>query len=135
MVETQDVPKNIRSVWPQMVLAVGFVIWAQDYGCIPRLMPTLIGSATALLCGLDILSRFDNRLGRMLQLVLGADFWNRKMGHDPFLRDEVIQVCWMIFAIISMLFIGILSTVPLFVIGYMHVFGDRPVGGCRSCRG
>jgi hypothetical protein len=123
------VPAKIRSIWPPLLLlalSLGYVVWAQDYGAVPSLMPTLVGAATAILSVLDLLSRFDNALGRALQVTLGADFHRREMSHDPAFRDEVIQIGWMVGCIVALLMIGILPTVPLFIIAYMRFSGGQP---------
>ncbi|MCG6901255.1 MAG: tripartite tricarboxylate transporter TctB family protein [Rhodobacter sp.] len=128
MTQNETVPRKIRSIWPPLVLmlaAIGMVIWAQDYGRGSRLMPTVVGSLTAVLCVLDLLSRLDNGLGAALRLALGADFRNREMSHDPALRAELGMIGWMVGFIVVMLGIGILPTVPLFIAAYMRLQGKR----------
>lgn len=128
MTEIPDVPRKIRSVWPPLVLmlaAIGIVLWARDYGAGPRLMPTIVGALTAALCGLDILSRLETRLGAALRTALGADFRNREMSHDPPLREELILIGWMVGFILLMLGVGILPTVPLFIAAYMRLQGRQ----------
>jgi hypothetical protein len=126
---SDPVPAKIKSVWPPLLLllmSLGYAYWAQDYGDIPRLMPTLVGLATAGLAVLDLLSRFDTRLGRALQLTLGADFERREMSHDPSLASEARQLGWMVGCIVALLMIGILPTVPLFILAYMRFSGGQP---------
>ncbi len=125
----QQVPAKVRSIWPPlllMALALGYAWWAQDYGRGPRLMPTLVGLATATLALLDLLSRGDNRLGAALRLSLGADFSSPEMGHDPAFRRELAMVAAMIGCVLAMLTIGILPAVPLFIALYMRFWGGRP---------
>ncbi len=122
-------PRHVRSVWPPILLFLassGFVIWAQRYGEVPRFAPTVMGTATALLCLLDLASRFDTRLGRAIRAGLGADFRNLEMSHNPRPRDEAVQVLWMAGCVAAILLIGILPTVPLFIVAYMRLFGRRP---------
>lgn len=124
----QTVPAKIRSVWPPLILiavGLGYAVWAQEYGDIPSLMPTLTGVATALLALLDLVSRFDTRVGAALRLTLGADFRNREMTHDPPLGREAQMVGWMILCVLLMLFVGILPAVPVFIAGYMLVWGGQ----------
>jgi hypothetical protein len=125
---TNPVPAKIRSIWPPLILltlSLGYALWAQDYSAVPSLMPTLVGLATSALAVLDLLSRFDTRVGRALQLTMGADFERREMSHDPELRDEIKQVGWTIGCILGMLLIGILPTVPLYIFAYMYVSGRQ----------
>ena len=122
-------PPKIRSVWPPLLIlavSLGYVVWAQDYGRVARLMPVLVGVATAVLAVLDLLSRFDGRLGAALRLTLGADFNNREMPHDPRLGREVALFGWMLGCLVAIWLIGILPTVPLFIAGYMRLWGQRP---------
>ncbi len=129
MAKLQEVPRKVRSVWPPLLLlalSVGYAVWAQKYGDVPRLMPTIVGVATAILAVLDLLSRFDTRVGNFLKVAMGADFANREMNHDPSLRAEAAQIGWMMGCIVAMLTIGILPTIPLFIAGYMRLSGGRP---------
>lgn len=128
MSDQTEVPKKIRSIWPPLIImavAVGYAIWAQDYSKGPRLMPTLVGVATAVLALLDLVSRLETRVSPILRLTLGADFRNREMSHDPAFRSELAMTGWMIGCILSMLMIGILPTVPLFIAGYMRFWGKQ----------
>ena len=133
MADPFDVPRKVRSIWPPLLLlalSVGYAVWAQKYGDVPRLMPTIVGVATAILAVLDLLSRFDTRVGNFLKVAMGADFANREMGHNPGLRDEVVQIGWMVGCILGILTIGILPTIPLFIASYMRLFGGRPWLSC-----
>ena len=133
MTDPMEVPHKVRSIWPPLLLlalSVGYTIWAQKYGDVPRLMPTIVGVATAILAVLDLLSRFDTRLGHFLKVTMGADFANREMTHDPSLRAEAAQIGWMVGCILAMLTIGILPTIPLFIAGYMRLSGGRPWVSC-----
>ncbi|MHA6344366.1 tripartite tricarboxylate transporter TctB family protein [Roseivivax sp. CAU 1761] len=124
------VPQKITSIWPPLLLlavSLGYVAWAQKYGAVPRLMPTLVGGATAALAVLDLLSRFDSRLGRALRLALGADFRNREMSHDPAIGREAAMIGWMLAALASIWLIGLLPTVPLFITAYMRLWGRLPL--------
>jgi len=129
MAAPETVPAKVRSIWPPLVLlaaALGYAWWAQDYGQVPRMMPTLVGLATAFLAMLDLLSRLKNRLGAVLRLTLGADFMNPEMGHDPPLGREAAVILAMLGCVLAMLMIGILPTVPLFILLYMRFWGGRP---------
>jgi len=131
MARNDTTPRHIRSIWPPLLLfalSAGYVVWAQRYGFVPRLVPTIMGTATAILCLIDLVSRLDTALGRAVRVAMGADFDNREMAHDPPVRSEAGQILWMVGCILLMLFIGILPTVPLFILAYMVAFGRRPRG-------
>ncbi len=123
------VPKKITSIWPPLLLlavSVGYAIWAQSYGPVPRLMPTLVGGATAILAVLDLLSRGSGRIAAALQTALGADFRNREMGHDPALGREAAMIGWMLGALAAIFLLGLLPAVPLFIAAYMRFWGRQP---------
>lgn len=129
MPEPSPVPGKVRSVWPPLIIfavAVIYTVWAQDYGRVPRMMPTMVGGATAALAVLDLLSRFDTRLGAALRAALGADFANPEMTHDPAFRREMAMVGMMVGCVLLILVIGILPAVPLFIALYMRLWGKRP---------
>jgi hypothetical protein len=121
-------PAKVRSIWPPILLfalAVAYTWGAQDYGRIPRLMPTTVGISMAVLAVLDLLSRFDTALGRAIQVTLGADFGSPEMNHDPALRQELAIIGAMLGCVVAMLMIGILPTIPLFIALYMRFWGHR----------
>ena len=121
-------PKAVRSIWPPLVLA-GFsilmIIWSHSYGEVTRLVPVLVGSAMLALCIVDILSRMDLPFSQFLRDLWGADFRNREMKHNPTWRADVVQSLWIIGYVAGMLTIGILPSVPVFVVGYMAFHGGR----------
>jgi hypothetical protein len=123
------VPAKIRSIWPPVIVgavAVGFTIWAQQYGAIPRRLPTVVGVSMAALAVLDLLSRFDTRLAAWLRLVLGADFANREMKHDPAFPREAAMIGWMVAAIAAIWVLGLLPAIPIYIVAYMRLWGGRP---------
>lgn len=128
MSDTPVAPAKVRSIWPPLVLCglgVGYTLWAQDYSRGPRLMPTCVGVSIAVLAVIDFLSRFDSAVGRAIQLTLGADFSSPEMSHDPTLRDESVILGVMVFCVAAMLTIGILPTIPVFIVAYMRFWGQR----------
>ncbi len=121
-------PAKVRSIWPPLVLfvlAVAYTWGAQEYGRVPRLMPTSVGIAMAILAVLDLVSRFDTAPGRAIQVTLGADFRSPEMNHDPELHRELLIVGAMLGCVASMLVIGILPTIPIFIALYMRLWGRR----------
>lgn len=129
MSELPDAPRSVTSPWVPVVLflvSVGFVAWSQEYGEVARLLPTVMGTATAILCLLDLASRFDWGVGRAIRIAMGADFRAREMTHTPAPRAELVQALWMVACVALMMTIGILPTIPLFVALYMRLHGGRP---------
>ena len=107
------------------VLSCGFAVWSEMLPQVPRLMPQLVAIITAALCILDFMARLDNVVGRKIVLLLGADFSNREMKHDPALGAEIIMLLWMVGCVGLMMFIGLLPSVFLFVLAYMRYQGRQ----------
>ncbi len=121
-------PKAVRSIWPAVVLA-GFsalmIFWSHSYGETARLVPVLVGWGMLALCIVDILSRLNLPFSQMLKDFWGADFRNREMKHNPAWKADIAQVLWVTGCVAGMLTIGILPSVPVFVMGYMAFHGGR----------
>ena len=123
-----DVPKAVRSIYPPLVLiAVAFlmIIWSQRYNETARLVPLLVSYSLLILAFFDLLCRFDRPFIRPLRDFWGADFDNREMKHDPRPAAEVNQVVWIVGCVAGMMLIGILPTIPIFILSYIVINGQR----------
>ena len=109
-----------------LVLSAGFIVWSYSYSPTSRLVPLIVGYATFILCLLDLASRFGGSFAGYLRVLLGADFRQLEMQHSPSLSRELTQAGWMVLCVVGMLFIGILPTVPLYVLLSMRLNGRRP---------
>ena len=126
--ESDKIPTGVNSIYPPILLmiAVGlFIYWAYDYGETARRLPLLISTGTLVLVVLDFLSRFRSKVGALIRLALGAGFQDREMKHEPQWQSEIIQVIWVIFCVSSMVLIGILHTVPIFIFLYILIQGKQ----------
>lgn len=126
--DDEDVPAGVSSIYPPLLLSivVGLLIfWSYDYGETARRLPLLISTATLVLIFLDILSRFNSKVGRAIRLTLGAGFKDREMQNNPAWRAELMQVFWVASCVVSIALIGILPTVPLFIFAYMVIQGKQ----------
>lgn len=124
-----DVPKAVRSIYPPLVLiALAFVmiVWSQRYNETARLVPLLVSYSLLILALFDLLCRFDRPFIGPLRDFWGADFQNREMRHDPRPAAEVSQVLWITGCVAGMMLIGILVTIPVFILSYIVVQGRRP---------
>ena len=131
--EESKVPRAVRSVYPPLLLiglAAAYVWWSQDYRAGPRLVPVIVGIGTMVLAAIDLVSRLDLPAAGAIRAYLGADFRNREMQHDPGLWDELAQFGWIAGCVATMLAIGFLPAVPLFVFLYMRVHGRLPLRIC-----
>lgn len=128
MAVLEPVPAKVRSIWPPLVLLVaslGYVCWAQEFREIPRMMPTIVGLATAVMAALDLLSRLNNRVAAWLRVTLGADFMNPEIKHNPSLRRESMVFTAMVGFVLTIVIVGILPAVPFFIMMYMRFWGYR----------
>lgn len=126
--DRNQAPKAVRSVWPAAVLA-GFailmIVWSGGYNETARLVPRLVGWAMLILCAIDILSRLDLPFSQLLKDFWGADFRNREMKHNPRWMAELGQFMWITGLVAGMMTVGILPSVPAFVMAYMAFHGGR----------
>jgi hypothetical protein len=122
-------PPFVRSVWPPlaiMAFATIMFVWTLRYNDIARQVPLLVASALFFLGVFDLVCRIDRRALDPLRDFWGGDFGNPEMKHHPRVRDEAIQIGWMIASVAGMMLLGILPTVPLFIFFYTKVQGKRP---------
>lgn len=123
-------PRSVVSIWPPVVLAAvagGMALWSLGLGETARQMPLGVALVVLILCVFDLLTRLDAPLSGPLRAFWGADFANREMKHAPAPREELRQIGAVTACVAGMLLIGILPAVPLFVFGYMILFGRRPL--------
>lgn len=121
--------RGVRSIWPALVIAAlsaGFVVWSFQYSPTSRFVPLIVGFTMVVLALLDIASRTDMRIGQYVRTAAGADFANPEMKHTPPVKSELTQAGWMAGCVGGMLTIGILPTVPLYVLSSMRFNGRRP---------
>ena len=124
-----DAPKAVRSIYPPLVLiAVAFlmIVWSQRYNETARLVPLLVSYSLLILAFIDLVCRFDAAIINPLRDFWGADFQNREMKHDPQPAAEVSQALWMVGCVAGMMLIGILPTIPIFILFYIVINGRRP---------
>lgn len=123
------VSHGVRSVWPGVAiaaLAAGFILWSYQYSPTSRFVPLIVGYFMLALALLDIASRTRTRLGSYVRTATGADFANPELKQTPPVRSELTQAGWIVGCVVSMLAIGILPTVPLYVLASMRLNGRRP---------
>jgi uncharacterized membrane protein (DUF373 family) len=126
--DSNKIPAIIQSVYPPLLLMglAGLLIyWSYDYGETARRLPLLVSSGIFVLIFLDLLSRFPNKIGALIQWTLGAGFQDREMKHDPNWRDEIVQITWVAICLAGMALFGILATIPMFIFMYMRIQGKQ----------
>ena len=128
MSDDSGAPKAVRSIWPAIVLAafsVLMIVWSHDYSETARGVPVLVGWGMLALCIFDLLSRLNLPFSQLLKDFWGADFLNREMKHNPAWKADIAQALWVTGCVAGMVTVGILPTVPVFVMGYMAFHGGR----------
>ena len=126
---SDSVPKAVRSIYPPLVLiaaAIAMIVWSQRYNETAGLVPLLTSYSLLILALFDLVCRFDKPFIGPLRDFWGADFQNREMKHDPRPAAEVSQVLWIAGCVAGMMLIGILPTVPVFILFYIIINGRRP---------
>jgi hypothetical protein len=116
-------------VWPPlaiMAFAAVMFAWTLRYNDIARQVPLLVAGAIFVLGIFDLVCRIERRAFDPLRDFWGGDFRNPEMKHAPRVRDEFVQIGWMIACVTAMMLIGILPTVPLFILLYAMLQGRRP---------
>ena len=124
-----DVPKAVRSIYPPLVLiaaAIVMIVWSQRYTETASLVPLLVSYTLLILAFFDLVCRFEKPFIRPLRDFWGADFQNREMKHDPQPAAEVSQVVWIVGCVAGMMLVGILPTIPIFILSYIIINGRRP---------
>ena len=123
-----DVPKAVRSIYPPLALiaaSIIMIVWSQRYNETARLVPLLVSYSLLILSVIDLVCRFDRPFIGPLRDFWGADFQNREMKHDPRPAGEVNQVLWIVGCVAGMMLIGILPTIPIFILSYIVINGRR----------
>jgi hypothetical protein len=126
---SDHVPRAVRSIYPPLVLiaaTIVMIVWSLRYNETASLVPLLVCYALLVLAFFDLVCRFDTPVFRPLRDFWGADFQNREMKHDPQPAAEVSQILWIVGCVAAMMLIGILPTVPIFILFYTIINGRRP---------
>lgn len=122
-------PKAVRSVYPPLVLGAvvaGIAVWSYTLNQTAREVPLLVGYGLLALLAIDLCSRVELPFSRLLRDFWGADFRNREMKHDPRWTAEASLFLWVAGCTAGMVLVGILPSVPVFVLAFMRLHGRRP---------
>ncbi len=122
-------PRAVRSAYPPLVLmalTVTVIVWSYSLNDTAREVPLLVGYGLAVLSAIDLWCRLELPFSRLLRDFWGADFRNREMRHDPRWTSEVALATWVVGCAAGMLLVGILPSVPIFVLAFMRLHGRRP---------
>jgi len=128
--ENEKTPAGTKSLYvpvPLLVLVSLLIFFTYDYGQTASQLPLLVSTVTLVLIILDFLSRLRGKIGTFIRMSLGAGFHDLEMKHDPEWRSEIVQVIWVAFCVISIVLIGILPTIPIFVFLYMVTQGKQTI--------
>ena len=128
MSDINKAPKAVLSIWPPILLAAFsalMIVWSYDYSETARNVPVIVGWVMLALSLIDMLSRMNLPFSKFLRDLWGADFRNREMKHNPAMKAELSQALWITGFVAGMLTIGILPSIPAFVVSYIAFQGGR----------
>ena len=120
--------KALRSVWPAVVwvvLCATYIVWSYSFKQNSRMFPLMAGYLGLGLGVLDLLSRFETESSKIIRMVLGAGFSKPEIPYTVGFNREIIQMAWMVFFVLMLLFVGVLPAVPVYVLASMRVNGNR----------
>jgi hypothetical protein len=91
-----------------------------------RMMPVLVAWAGIVLCALDAFGHTDSRAGRWVGMFLSdrLDLQKRPPAARR-LSVEALACFWMMVALALMLVLGFILATPLYILGYMLIYGRR----------
>lgn len=109
------------------VITAGYLVTAYGYGPDSRLMPVLVAWAMLALLALDLASRTGTRVGRALTRWLNpaADSARDATAARYPLSKQVAAVLWLAGFAATLVLVGVLYAVPLYVFGSMRLRGRR----------
>jgi hypothetical protein len=119
---------------PPLAAAVAASLYlAAAYGYSPdaRAAPLLIGWSVVALAALDLASRTQTTLGRMLTRWLNPVGTGRREGHAAYpLMRQITAIAWIAGFVAAFALIGALYAIPLYVFAATRWRGHRPWLAC-----
>ena len=134
-----------------LCLFTTMLVQAMDWPLAARIIPTIVGSGAVLFCALTLLNEIFRRKetlgaeagGNAKKAVSGKIHMDIKsnVSHLPpreIILRGIMFFGWMIGFLISMSVIGLIPTVPLFIIAFMRIEGHEkwriviPMAGCMT---
>lgn len=127
--DMQQVPWLIRSVVPAVVLiglGVILLILTFDFRNTAARFPAAVSVLLIFFGSIDLYCRTKLPGAVAMLDFWGADFSRREMPVDPPLRDELIQIGWVLGCLLLVALIGILSAMAIYCTTYIRISGAMP---------
>lgn len=129
MPATNPVPWLIRSVTPALVLiALGGVLLIFSFGFrdTAARFPGAVATLLIFFGSIDLYCRTTLPGAVAMLDFWGADFSRREMAIDPPIRDELIQIGWVLGCMLLAAVIGILPAMAIYCTAYIRFSGGLP---------
>lgn len=127
--ETQHVPWLIRSVVPAlflMGLGLLLLVLSFDFRSSAARFPAAVSVLLIFFASIDLYCRTKLPGAVAMLDFWGADFSRREMPTDPPLRDELIQIGWVLGCLLLVAVIGILPAMAIYCTAYIRISGAMP---------
>lgn len=129
MPDAHPVPWLIRSVVPALVLiALGVVLLMLSFGFrgSAARFPSAVAVLLIFFATIDLYCRTKLPGAVAMLDFWGADFSRREMATDPPLREELIQIGWVLGCLLLVALIGILPAMAIYCAAYIRISGGLP---------
>ena len=126
----QSAPRSVLSIYPALVIvivAIGLLIWSQNYGETARRFPSFVAVVLMGLGLIDLWSRTKLPGQTFIKDFWGTSFDRREMDHSPPLKQELGLLLWIVGCFAGMATVGILATVPVFCFAFTWLRSKRPL--------
>jgi Tripartite tricarboxylate transporter TctB family len=106
-----------------LVISVAYLAIAYHYKPALRAVPAAVASIMVALLAIDLLSRRESTLGRILRQRLNP------ASERPFYSAarQIEAILWVLGFAVLLVAIGVLYAVPIFVFAFMRFRGHRPI--------
>jgi hypothetical protein len=130
-----------RQVFPIFMLCLfSFMMYeAVQWNFYAKIIPMIVGTGALLFCGLSLLNdmcksesvnkhKEEAKAKGQVEEKIHMDIGSNITGMDPWtiFQRGMIFFGWMVFFLLSMAIIGLIPTVPIFVILFMRIEGREP---------
>ena len=109
-----------------LAVSIAYLATASGYEGTAGEMPVAVGWIMIVLLLLDLISRTETRAGHKILHVLNPAAEKKREDHPPFAR-QFSAVVWPILFAASLIVIGVLPSVLLYVFGFVRFHGHRPM--------
>jgi len=123
-----EMRKNLLVSLLMLALVIAFLFATYGVSVKGQRVPQLVAWIGIVLCALDVIAHTGTAFGNRVALLLsGAPSAEEAAGKKPSLSGELIAMTWMVIATAGILLVGFLVATPVYVFGYMTLYGRKPI--------